>query len=114
MIPSPCQRRHGIGLDACYQGEGTRKPRVALVRSRFVSHVDCPPDHCRGLKPVRGHGAEKGRRRERSARAHADQGRCGYFKRFRCAGRIGPIPFALREVQKTVKKKEVPGRVAGG
>ena len=51
--------------------EGTRKPRVALVRSRFVSHVDCPPDHCRGLKPVRGHGAEKGRRRERSERAHA-------------------------------------------
>ena len=28
MIP-PCQKRHGISLDACYQG-GTRKPRVAI------------------------------------------------------------------------------------
>jgi hypothetical protein len=29
MIP-PCQQRHGISLDACYQG-GTRKPWMRLV-----------------------------------------------------------------------------------
>ena len=45
-------------------------------------------------------------------RTRADQGRCGNFKRVVPLCR--PIPFALREVQKTVKKKKVPGRGACG
>ena len=45
----PCQQRHGISLDACYQGRGPGSRGSLLVRSQLVSFTRRSSE-CRGLK----------------------------------------------------------------